>query len=362
MQHSIVQLLTENSEFDELRLRKYFTKLVTKLRSLEQYKYLPPKFSYAFETLLEHCEVELKDISTNDSGQRLIKTSYNKRKNRKSNSRSSSCSGSSVGSSMLGYYKQTKKGKKKMNKTTYSSGSEMSSSSKRKRAHSRDYNTTRKVIKSGPGFRLIHKKKGKGCSFKPIVNRKKSKSNKGSTISSINSSLDHPSNVIGEMSDSDSDELTDKRRRRQRVKTEEKKFRKYNLKNNANNQPNSNLGNPQITMIQTTQNFNTITNNTNMMMESKGFPELKTEKVSDRLLKRKKDTSEIGYLNFPNRSTRKINKMHQDSASQDLTHLKNEMIQKSVGVGGALTQFKKRKQRRLIKQLMEDTANGYGSK
>lgn len=161
MQHSIVQLLTENQEFDELRLRRYFTKLVTKLRALEQYKYLPPKFSYAYETLLEHFEVELKDVSSNDTGQRLMKTSYNKRTNRKSKSRSSSCSGSSVGSSIRGYYQQTKKGKRRMNKTTYSSGSEMSNSSKRKRAHSRDYNTTRKVIKSGPGFRLIHKKKGK---------------------------------------------------------------------------------------------------------------------------------------------------------------------------------------------------------
>lgn len=75
-------------------------------------------------------------------------------------------------------------------------------------------------------------------------------------------------------------------------------------------------------------------------MGNDGFPNLKTEKVADRLLKRKTNTSEIGYLNFPNRSSHKIKQMHQDTASQDFTHLKNEMIQKSIAVGGALTQFK----------------------
>eukprot|EP00344_Euplotes_crassus_P000570 CAMPEP_0197014194 /NCGR_PEP_ID=MMETSP1380-20130617/69275_1 /TAXON_ID=5936 /ORGANISM="Euplotes crassus, Strain CT5" /LENGTH=45 /DNA_ID= /DNA_START= /DNA_END= /DNA_ORIENTATION= len=40
--------------------------------------------------------------------------------------------------------------------------------------------------------------------------------------------------------------------------------------------------------------------------------------------------------------------------------LKNEMIQKSAAVGGALTQFKKRKQRRMIKQMMNEENNGYG--
>lgn len=114
-------------------------------------------------------------------------------------------------------------------------------------------------------------------------------------------------------------------------------------------------------MIQTTQNFNTITNNTNIIDKS-AFPDLKNEKVSNRLLKRKKNASEIGYLNFPNRSSQKIKQIQDDiMISKNLQRLKNEMVQKSLAVGGALTQFKKRKQRRMIKQMMEQES-GYGGK
>ena len=56
LQHSLIKLLMklnleENSEifqpdeFNETSFKKNFIKLVTKLKALEQYKYLPPKFS-----------------------------------------------------------------------------------------------------------------------------------------------------------------------------------------------------------------------------------------------------------------------------------------------------------------------------
>ena len=114
-----------------------------------------------------------------------------------------------------------------------------------------------------------------------------------------------------------------------------------------------------ITMIQTTQNFNTITDNSGLL-DNPEFPNLKAEKVANRLLKRKKNASEIGYLNFPNRSTQKIKQLNEDIlVNKNIQKLKNEMLQKSQAVGGALTQFKKRKQRRIIKQMM-DQDSSYG--
>ena len=71
----------------------------------------------------------------------------------------------------------------------------------------------------------------------------------------------------------------------------------------------------------------------------------------------------MGYLNFPNRSTQKIKQASTELlANQNLEKLKKEMIQKSAGVGGALTQFKKRKQRRIIQQMMNEDNSNYGSR
>jgi glutaredoxin 2 len=123
----------------------------------------------------------------------------------------------------------------------------------------------------------------------------------------------------------------------------------------------TNYKDPPITMIQTTQNFNTITNNTNIIDKS-SFPDLTTEKVANRLLKRKKNASEMGYLNFPNRSPQKINQIQDEiRINKNLERLKNEMVQKSLAVGGAVTQFKKRKQRRMIKKMMDQDLE-YGVK
>ena len=367
MQHTITQLLSESSDFDEEKFKKYFTKLATKLRALEEYKYLPPKFSYAFETLLEFYDVALKEITHSDSKQRLIKTSYNKRMSRKSISRSSS-SGSSMNSSMMGYYGSRNKRAKQHNRSTYSNNSNKSSKSKVSKSGNRNYTTTRKGTKSGTGVRLRNTAKGKYLIIMFYLgHRGHSKSHGGSTISSMNSSIDRTQRVINEISDTDSDEALERRHRRERVKTEEKKTRKYKFQDGQFNRGakiNDAYGNPKITMIQTTQNFNTITNNTNII-DTSGFPDLKTEKVANRLIKRKKNASEIGYLNFPSRSTQKIRQMQEESNnynnSRDLITMQKEVLQKAGITGGALTQFKKRKQRRLIKQLMEENENNYGS-
>lgn len=105
----------------------------------------------------------------------------------------------------------------------------------------------------------------------------------------------------------------------------------------------NNYGNPKITMIKTTQNFNTITTNTNVVVDNP-FPGLGSQKASNRLLKRK------------------INHSQNEPNPHEIRSQKEEMQQKSAGVGGALTQFKKRKQRRIIRELMEETANGYGNR
>jgi hypothetical protein len=118
-------------------------------------------------------------------------------------------------------------------------------------------------------------------------------------------------------------------------------------------------------MNKTAQNFNTIANNAYSGNGFGQFPDLKSEKVANRLLKRQKNGSEIGYLNFPSRSTNKIKQMHNEDElmkKNNLVSLKNEMMQRSAAVGGALTQFKKKKQRRMIKQLMEENAGNYGSR
>lgn len=161
MQHSVTQLLSNNPEFDEDRLKRYFTKLVAKLRMLEEYKYLPPKYSCAFDTLLDFYGVDLKELTSQSSNQRLIKTSYNKRTKRKGNNSNSSSSGSSMTGSMLGYYKRTSKKKSRVNRTQHSSDSSVSSTSKYKRAVSRENRTTRKITKSGHGIRIKQHKRGK---------------------------------------------------------------------------------------------------------------------------------------------------------------------------------------------------------
>ena len=47
----MTQLLSDSSMFEEDKFRKYFMKMVTRMRELEKVKYLPPKFSYAYENL-----------------------------------------------------------------------------------------------------------------------------------------------------------------------------------------------------------------------------------------------------------------------------------------------------------------------
>jgi hypothetical protein len=60
----------------------------------------------------------------------------------------------------------------------------------------------------------------------------------------------------------------------------------------------------------------------------------------------------------------RIMKMHNKSEYQvsEINQLKSQMMARSKGVGGALTQFKKRKQRRMIKQMMDDTTGNYSSR
>jgi len=104
MQHTVVQFLEQSDEFDHDRFKRYFVKLVMRLHSLEEYKYLPPKYSCAYDSLLTHFRIDKKEYAPSNSKQRLIKTSYNKRASRKSRSRSSSRDSST--SSMLQYYNQ----------------------------------------------------------------------------------------------------------------------------------------------------------------------------------------------------------------------------------------------------------------
>jgi len=41
----MAQILSENNQFDENRFQRYFTKMITRMKELEQVKYLPPKFT-----------------------------------------------------------------------------------------------------------------------------------------------------------------------------------------------------------------------------------------------------------------------------------------------------------------------------
>lgn len=164
---------------------------------------------------------------------------------------------------------------------------------------------------------------------------------KESSLSSVNSSIHTPGGVINEISDSESEDFEAKLRKK-RVKTEEKKTRKHNKDSKSSH-------------------LYTITNNTNIIYNS-AFPDLKTEKVANRLMKRKtKNSSEIGYLNFPVRSTQKIQQIKNETMmNKNISKLKQEMFKKSAAIGGALTQFKKRKQRRMIKQMLNEENSSYG--
>ena len=289
--------------------------------------------------------MDLPDYSQDGSQGRLIKTSYNKRMSRKSSrgsrgSRGSRSSGSSNGS-MMGYFR--KGTKRRMNKTTYSSDSSMSNCSRHNQSMRRKYKTSRKKLKSGAGVRIRTSKKGKVFSINFCLGRRPThtKSMKESSLSSVNSSIHTPGGVINEISDSESEDF-EARLRKKRVKTEEKKTRKHNKDSKSSH-------------------LYTITNNTNIIYNS-AFPDLKTEKVANRLMKRKtKNSSEIGYLNFPVRSTQKIQQIKNETMmNKNISKLKQEMLKKSAAIGGALTQFKKRKQRRMIKQMLNEENSSYG--
>eukprot|EP00344_Euplotes_crassus_P011070 CAMPEP_0197019316 /NCGR_PEP_ID=MMETSP1380-20130617/80629_1 /TAXON_ID=5936 /ORGANISM="Euplotes crassus, Strain CT5" /LENGTH=159 /DNA_ID=CAMNT_0042446709 /DNA_START=181 /DNA_END=658 /DNA_ORIENTATION=- len=159
-------------------------------------------------------------------------------------------------------------------------------------------------------------------------------------MSSVKSSLNSHEDIIDERTDSESDELnqTDYKKRRQ---IEEKKIGRTGKGDSKSS------------------HLYTITNNTNIIYNS-AFPNLKTEKVANRLVKRKmENTSEIGYLNFPNRSAQKISQMSNEPLmKKNMARQNNEILQKSAGIGGALTQFKKKKQRRMIKQMMNEDNSG----
>ncbi|CAI2369762.1 unnamed protein product [Moneuplotes crassus] len=328
VQHSMTEMLSEEAKFDEYRFKKYFVKIITRMRELERAKYLPPKFSYAFENLCEHYNIELPEYTQTNSNQRLIKTSYNKRL-KKSSSKGSSSASSTTGS-MLGYFR---KNRPKYNKSIYSSESSMSVNSRTGRIPK--HKTSRKNLRSGKGVRIrLTKKKNKRIHTKSV---------QGHSMSSVNSSINSPGGVINERSDSESEGM---------AKTEYQKFE------TASKAPKRPLRS-SAKEVSKSSNHYSIPNKT---AYNSAFPNLKTEKVSNRLVKRKnKDPSEIGYLNFPTRSTHKISQMSNEALmKKNMEKLKNEMLQKSAAVGGALTQFKKRKQRRMIKQMMNEENNGYG--
>lgn len=133
-------------------LNKYFVKIITRMRELERVKYLPPKFSYAFENMCEHYNIELPEYSQSNSKQRLIKTSYNKRLKRSSSKGSSSAS--STTGSMLGYFRKNRPNYKN---TVYSSDSSMSVNSRTGRM--KKHKTSRKNLRSGKGVRVRLTKK-----------------------------------------------------------------------------------------------------------------------------------------------------------------------------------------------------------
>lgn len=51
----------DSKQFNEDTFKHIFTKLVVKLRSLEDYKHLPPKFSCAYEELLNFYDIDLDE-------------------------------------------------------------------------------------------------------------------------------------------------------------------------------------------------------------------------------------------------------------------------------------------------------------
>ena len=104
-------------------LNRHFTKMFMKLHSLEEFKYLPPKFSCAYLDLWDLFEIHVEDSKQNQEFNSIHSRSvFTSKKQPKKKSASRSSTGS-VKNRAPAPRNKSKKNSEGMNSSVYSSGS-----------------------------------------------------------------------------------------------------------------------------------------------------------------------------------------------------------------------------------------------